>query len=82
MACPCELPLVAIVTVRPPLVRLLPLASTACNVIVEVVEPSASTVDGKGVVVGKRVDPGARRMITKKTSATAAPLIAAVIVTS
>ncbi len=40
-----------IVTVRPPVLRLLPLASFACRVIVELAVPSATTEVGLAVSV-------------------------------
>ena len=39
------------VTTRPPVLRLLLLASLACMVIVEVVEPSAATLVGLAVTI-------------------------------
>ncbi len=69
-----------IVTVRPPVLRLLPLASFACRVIVELV-PSAATEVGLAVSVELATVAAVAVKVTVAVSVTSVPLIAAVTVT-
>ena len=69
-----------IVTVRPPVLRLLPLASFACRVIVELV-PSAATEVGLAVSVELPTVAAVAVKVTVAVSVTSLPLIAAVTVT-